>query len=222
MKTINKVCQILALAAALAAAILFFTDFAKIVSASAGEFSATGAQLAFGIDIKGVAMHKSSKLLFVFIVTLLAAVFGGFSFVKKGAKWGAVVSSAVAAIFMLVITLSAPRKFMDMDGVPGFTSLTHTPFVLIVTLLLFAALAASIAHLLINDSIECAGKKPTIPQKVVRFLKDYKSEGKKIVWPSFKDVVKNTVIVLIMCAVLGIFIWALDFGLYKLVDLLWK
>lgn len=221
MKTINKVCQILALAAALAAAVLFFTDFANIVSTSK-EFSATGAQLAFGVDIEGIAMHRSSKLLFVFIVTLLTVVFGGFSFAKKGAKWGTVVCSAVSAIFMLVITLSAPRKFMDMDGVAGFKSVNHTMFVLITTILLFVALICSIVHLLVNDYIECAGKKPTIPKKVVRFLKDYKSESKKIVWPTLKDVVKNTVIVLIMCAILGAFIWLLDFGLSQLLDLLWK
>ncbi|MBQ0083905.1 MAG: preprotein translocase subunit SecE [Clostridiales bacterium] len=109
-----------------------------------------------------------------------------------------------------------------MDGVPSFVSVSHTSFVLITTILLLLALIFSIAHLLINDYIECAGKKPTIPTKVVRFLKDYKSESKKIVWPSLKDVVKNTIIVLIMCAILGVVIWALDYGLSALLNLLWK
>lgn len=221
MKTLNKVCQILALLAALAAAVMFFTDFANIVSNSA-TFSATGAQLSFGVDVNGVDMHKSSKLLFVFFTTLITVVFAGFSFAKKGAKWGTVVAGAVSAIFMLVIASSDARKFMDMDGVQGFVSVEHTSFVWITVGLLFVALICGVVHLLVNDRIECAGKKPTIPQKVVRFIKDYKSETKKIVWPSLKDVVKNTVIVLIMCAILGAFIWLLDFGLSQLVNLLWK
>ena len=75
--------------------------------------------------------------------------------------------------------------------------------------------------LFINDYIECAGKKPTILQRVVKFVRDYKSEAKKIVWPGFKDVLKNTVIVLIMCVVVGAFIWVLDFGLAKLLDIIW-
>ena len=65
------------------------------------------------------------------------------------------------------------------------------------------------------------GKKPTIMKRLIKFFRDYKSEVKKIVWPSFKDVVKNTVIVLIMCAVVGAFIWLLDFGLAKLLDVIW-
>lgn len=224
MKTINKVCQILALLTGIAAAVLFFTDFATIVSDSVGSFTASGAQLCFGAKISevGIDMHKSSKLLFVFLLTLLTVVFGGFSFKSKGAKWGTVVTSAIAAVFMLVVRLSKPIKFVDADAVESVTAINYEATVLIITVLLFVTLIASVAHLLINDRIVCAGKKPTIPKKVVAFLKDYKSESKKIVWPTFKDVVKNTVIVLIMCVVVGAFIWLLDLGLSQLLKLLWK
>ncbi|MBQ7105929.1 MAG: preprotein translocase subunit SecE [Clostridia bacterium] len=57
-------------------------------------------------------------------------------------------------------------------------------------------------------------------KRVIRFLRDYKSEVKKIVWPSLKDVVKNTLIVLIICVIIGVFIWLADFGLAKLLDLI--
>ncbi|MBQ8267761.1 MAG: preprotein translocase subunit SecE [Clostridia bacterium] len=57
-------------------------------------------------------------------------------------------------------------------------------------------------------------------QRVIGFLKDYKSEIKKIVWPGIKDVAKNTAIVLIMCLIVGAFIWLLDLGIGKLIELI--
>ena len=57
-------------------------------------------------------------------------------------------------------------------------------------------------------------------QKIAKFFRDYKSEVKKIVWPGPRDVVKNTVIVLIMCAVVGAFIWLVDYGLGQLLKLI--
>ncbi len=222
MKTINKVCQILALVAGVAAVILFFTDFATIVSNGTTVISASGAQLCFGAKAGDFDLYKSSTLLFVFLVTVLSAVFAGFSFKANAAKWGAAVSSGVAAVYMLVIYLSSAVKFVDFRPIPNVTSVTYTATVLVTVIVLFAAFALSVAHLLINDRIVCGDKKATIPQRVVRFFKDYKSESKKIVWPTLKDVAKNTLIVLIMCAILGAFIWLLDFGLVSLVNLLWK
>lgn len=224
MKTINKVCQILALITSIVAAVLFFTDFATILSDSVGSVTVSGAQLCFGAKLTdaNVDLYKSSTLLFVFLVTVLTVVFNGFSFKAKGAKWGAVVSSAVSAVYMLVIRLSSPGRFVDSRPISDVASISYKTTVLIIVIVLFSTLALSIAHLLINDRIECAGKKPTIPKRIVRFFKDYKSESKKIVWPTFKEVVKNTVIVLIMCAVVGAFIWLLDLGLAKLLNLLWK
>ncbi|MBR5222811.1 MAG: preprotein translocase subunit SecE [Clostridia bacterium] len=64
------------------------------------------------------------------------------------------------------------------------------------------------------------GTKKTILYRVIHFLRDYKSEIKKIVWPNYKEVIKNTGIVLIMCAVVGVLIWAVDFGLGKLIELI--
>ena len=92
-----------------------------------------------------------------------------------------------------------------------------------IAICLLAAALFGVAHLLIDDKIavsEGKGKKYTIPQRVVRFFKDYKSEAKKIVWPNRKTVTKNTLIVLAMCLIIGAFIWVLDFGLAKLLDFL--
>ncbi len=46
--------------------------------------------------------------------------------------------------------------------------------------------------------------------KLVKYLKGTKSELKKIVWPSFKQVVKNTLVVLIFVAIIALVIAALD------------
>ena len=220
MKAINKVCQILAIVSGLAALALFFTNFAQIVY-SGNTISASGAQLAFGTEIAGIDMHKSSKLLFCLLVTVLTVVLSFFSIKKKGARYAAVVSSAVVAIFMLVVALSSPFGFVDADGVTGVTAINYTFAPLTIACVLFGTLATSIAFLLIDDYIECAGKKPTIIKRFVQFIRDYRSEAKKIVWPGLKDVVKNTIIVLIMCVIVGAFIWLVDFGLSNLLSLIW-
>ena len=75
---------------------------------------------------------------------------------------------------------------------------------------------------LIDDYIEVkeAGDgRLTIPKRIVRFFRDYKSEVKKIVWPGLNEVVKNTGIVLIMCLIIGALIWVIDFGLAELLHL---
>ena len=53
----------------------------------------------------------------------------------------------------------------------------------------------------------------------VKFLRDLKGEFKKIVWPSKKQIINNTIIVIVAIIVIGCFIWALDFGLGALIKL---
>ena len=43
-----------------------------------------------------------------------------------------------------------------------------------------------------------------------RFFREIRSEWKKIVWPSKKDVIKNTVMVLVTSAATGVVIWIID------------
>ena len=55
--------------------------------------------------------------------------------------------------------------------------------------------------------------------KIVKFFKEVKSEMKKVAWPSRKQVVNNTLIVMAAVIIIGVFIWVLDllfqFGLFK-------
>lgn len=53
-------------------------------------------------------------------------------------------------------------------------------------------------------------KKPGFFQRITRSLRDMRGEMKKVVWPSRKQVVNNTLIVLAFVAVSGVFVWGLD------------
>lgn len=228
MKTVNKVCQYLAAIASLAVIVLFFVDFAVIVSDKIGTISVSGGQLAFGLDLTNpmVAMSRSSKLLFVFLMSIITLVCNAVSLSpkSKNVKYASAGFGLFTAIYMLVVALSRPAKFVDVDPIRELSksvTISYTAFVYIIAVVLFVAAIAAIAHLFINDKLVCdKEKKPTITKRVIRFLRDYKSEVKKIVWPSLKDVVKNTLIVLIICVIIGVFIWLADFGLAKLLDLI--
>ncbi len=227
MKVINKICQIMAILFGVTALVLFFTNFATIKSAT-GTYDIAGSILAFGgkLTAAGVKMAKSSDLLFCFLVTLLAVACGGFTFKSKGARYFGPAFALVGAIYMLVVTLSAPSLFIDTRplDVAAATDVTYCISVTLATVALFVCFLFGAAYLLIDDYIIASATKDklTLPKKIVRFLRDYKSETKKIVWPGIKDVVKNTIIVLIMCAFVGLFIWLVDYGLGSLLQALLK
>ena len=46
--------------------------------------------------------------------------------------------------------------------------------------------------------------------RIAKFFKEVKSELKKVVWPSKKQVSKNTLIVITAVLIIGVVIWALD------------
>lgn len=58
------------------------------------------------------------------------------------------------------------------------------------------------------------------PGKVAKYFKDLKSEFKKVVWPSKKQVINNTSVVLGSIVLMGIFVGLLDTGLFKLLQLI--
>ena len=70
---------------------------------------------------------------------------------------------------------------------------------------------------------EATAQKKKSGNKIVRFFKELKSEMKKVVWPSKKQVIKNTLVVIASVIIIGIVIWALDmifsFGLEQLVKI---
>ncbi len=226
MKTLNRVCQILAIVLALGSLVLFFTHFATIVTGG-NNASLVGAQLAFGSKITVAEteynMAISSKIQFCFWMTVLSFVLSISAIRSKTVRYFAPAAGLVAAIYMLVIAVSNPFKFLDTRPLPNVSAATYGHSVLILAIVLFVFVVASAAYLLIDDYLEVQaskGNKLTIPKRIIHFFRDYKSEVKKIVWPSFKDVVKNTVIVLIMCLLVGILIWLIDYGLGQLLNLI--
>ena len=64
--------------------------------------------------------------------------------------------------------------------------------------------------------------KVSLGEKIKKFFKDYKSEYKKISWPSLNVTTKKTVLVVVAIAIIGISIFLVDTGLSKLVELLAK
>ena len=52
------------------------------------------------------------------------------------------------------------------------------------------------------------------------FFSGLSAEFKKIIWPTFPAVVRNTGVTLAMCAVLGLLICAVDIGLSALINLM--
>jgi preprotein translocase subunit SecE len=57
--------------------------------------------------------------------------------------------------------------------------------------------------------------------KIFRFFTEVKSEMKKVVWPTKKQIINNTLIVFAAVAVIGVFIWVLDlvfqYGLFQFI-----
>lgn len=227
MKTVNKICQILAVVFSVVSLALFFTKFATIVSGGA-NVDFVGAALGFGskkelADGAVVDMARSADILFCFWLTVIGVVLSVFAFKSKTVRYFAPAFGLGTGIYMLVIALSNPWKFVDTRPLANVTAVSYSAFVLLTAISLFVFAAFAVAYLLIDDYLEVMeskGKKLTIPKRVILFLRDYKSEIKKIVWPGFKDVVKNTIIVLIMCLLVGILIWLLDFGLGRLLELI--
>lgn len=55
-----------------------------------------------------------------------------------------------------------------------------------------------------------ANKKQNVFKRIGRWLREMKSELKKVVWPSKNQMVNNVLVVLACVVVVGIFIWLFD------------
>jgi preprotein translocase subunit SecE len=49
---------------------------------------------------------------------------------------------------------------------------------------------------------------------IAKWFRETKNELKKVVWPNFEKIRKNTFIVLIYITIVGAVIWALDYGVF--------
>lgn len=222
MKVLNNVLRIASAVLGIAAIVLFFAPFAT-VTYSAGDVTLAGSQLAFTDTVGTYELARSTDILFCMILTALCAVLSAVSFKSKRCRIAAPLVALVPGIYMLVVALSHPLAFVDTRPLPGVTAVGYELPLYLTSAVLLLCAVIGIAAILVNDRIEVLaskGEKLSIPAKVVRFFREYKSEIKKISWPNLRSVVKNTLIVLAVCAVLGIGIWVLDFALSKLIELI--
>ena len=65
-----------------------------------------------------------------------------------------------------------------------------------------------------------AAAAPKKKHSIVKYFKYARSEFKKVVWPSRKQVVNNTFVVIVCLVVSGIAVWALDTGFGSLLMLM--
>lgn len=62
--------------------------------------------------------------------------------------------------------------------------------------------------------------KPGFFARIGKWLKELKSELKKVQWPTSKQTVNNTLIVIACVVVVGIFIWIFDFLAHSGIEVL--
>ena len=57
-------------------------------------------------------------------------------------------------------------------------------------------------------------------EKVKQFLKEVKIELKKVVWPTRKDTIASTSVVLVIVMIIAVFLGLVDFGLSRIIKLI--
>lgn len=55
-------------------------------------------------------------------------------------------------------------------------------------------------------------------KKIISYFKDVRAELKQVTWPKRTDVIKLTLTVLLVSAIVGIYVGVVDFGLTKLLE----
>ena len=60
-----------------------------------------------------------------------------------------------------------------------------------------------------------------VAHRFVKGCKDMKGEIKKVVWPSKKQIINNTIVVIACMAVTAVIIWLLDWAFISLLSLIY-
>ncbi len=229
-KTLSTFFKALVSVCAAAVIALFFFTFIK-----ADGFSISGFQAAFGTTLKMKAgdatLYKSAWYFFAFLLTALTLVFSLVNFKKPGAKYASFGFSIATFINMCVLYFANPvseyfdnRYVIKKDVAKIAVDKISTETMFLVALIVTAALLVlATVSMLVSDYVEVKasnGAKVTIPRRIKRFFKDYKREIKNISWPTRTTVVRNFIVVIVMCVIVGAYIWLLDWGLGSLLKYL--
>ena len=57
-------------------------------------------------------------------------------------------------------------------------------------------------------------------KKVKGLITGMKAELKKVIWPTRKELVNYTMVVLVMCTIISLVVWLIDTGLHRLLSLI--
>jgi len=57
-------------------------------------------------------------------------------------------------------------------------------------------------------------------EKAKQFMKEVKSELKKVVWPTRKDTIASTSVVVILVLIIALFLGLVDFGLSRVIRII--
>lgn len=232
MKVLRDFLKVLTVVLAVAMLVAFFFPLVSVATNAGGTISLTGAELAFGADksaalgVDSANLWKSGWFFASFIFSALTAIFVAVGFFKSQ-KWNgaALVTGLINAIIMIVIRVSTLASYVDLRKLTAHIDAGSAQYDFTMTLMMILSLATLVicaVMVLVRDKAAVAesnGNKISIPAKVKKFLREYKSEIKKIVWPTGRSVVKNTVVVLVMCAIVLLLVWAVDTGMGELLKL---
>ena len=141
--------------------------------------------------------------------------------------WGFVMwlVGGVAGIMAILVSLRSVLNMIDALGFSGYMARLFDPQFLTVKKILFlVALLLVIVGLIVyfmgRAKAKRTGDTGKSGAKALKYWKDMKGEYRKIIWPTWKTVLKNTAVTLFVCALVAIFVCLVDFGLSSLVDLL--
>lgn len=58
--------------------------------------------------------------------------------------------------------------------------------------------------------------------RIGTYFKGVKAEMKKVIWPSKKELINYTGVVVLISAIVGVVVWVLDMGIHRLLSIIIK
>ncbi len=228
MKLASNILRVLAVVVAVVTIAAFFFSFVEVAGAT-GTTVMNGLECALGTDLSetfgsGMTTFKSTWILGSLVLTVATAVLMIVGLFSKKTGWNgmAVITGLLNSILLIVFAANGASAYIDVRPVTG-VALSYELGMILAVIFGIATLVLCVAAILVKDAVDCKESgNLTIPKKVLKFLREYKSELKKVVWPSPRGVIKNTLVVLAVCAFALLLIWLVDLGLGELFDLCFK
>ena len=138
--------------------------------------------------------------------------------------WGFIfmVAGVLASLVLFLSNLDLFSKMAEMGFaayVDAFFATENLNTGKVIFMLALVAIVLGVVLYFVGRAKNKEEKNPVIPAKVTKFFRGTFSEFKKIDWPKFPAVVRNTGVVLVMCAVTGLVVVLVDAGLSALIQL---